>query len=61
MQAFEAKLGLNPKLSKGYHLALNDLNIACGQVVYSGTDNYQMAQDTRVMNLADAMQAASRI
>jgi len=61
MQAFEAKLGINPKLSKGYHLALNDLNIACGQVVYSGLDSYQMAQDARVMNLADAMQAAGRI
>lgn len=61
IQAFEAKLSLSPKLTKGYHLALNDLNIACGQVVYSGMDNYQMMQDTRVTNLADAMRAAGQI
>jgi predicted AAA+ superfamily ATPase len=60
IQAFEAKFSVSPKLTKGYHLALSDLNIACGQVVYSGPDNYQMAQDTRVTSLTDAMLATAR-
>ena len=59
MKAFEAKLSLSPTLTRGYHLALNDLNIACGQVVYSGMDHYQMARDTRVLGLADAMRVAA--
>ena len=54
-QAFEVKLGLSPTLSKGYHLALADLGIAVGSVVYSGTECYRMAQDAQVIGLAATM------
>lgn len=55
LQAYEVKFGLSPKVSKGYHLALTDLGIAMGNVVYSGTEAYQMAPDARVVGLADAI------
>lgn len=54
-QAFEVKLGLSPTLSKGYHLALADLGIAVGSVVYSGTESCRMAQDAQVIGLAGMM------
>jgi len=55
MRAFEAKLGLSPSLTKGYHLALVDLGITLGSVVYSGTESYRMTNDTQVTSLAEAL------
>jgi uncharacterized protein len=54
-QAYEVKLSQSPSLTKGYHLALADLNIPAGQVVYSGAETYQMTPDARVTSLADAV------
>ena len=59
-QAFEIKLGLSPSLSKGYHLALADLSIEVGTVVYSGAESYRMARDARVSSLVEVMQALAK-
>ena len=56
-QAFEIKLGLSPSLSKGYHLALADLDIGVGTVFYSGAESYRMARDAQVSSVAEVMQA----
>jgi predicted AAA+ superfamily ATPase len=56
-QAFEIKLGLTPRLSKGYHLALADLAIEVGTVVYSGAESYRLARDAKVSSVAEVMQA----
>jgi predicted AAA+ superfamily ATPase len=55
MHALEAKLGLSPTLTKGYHHALADLGIELGYVVYSGTESYRMAKDAQVIGLAEIM------
>lgn len=55
LHAYEAKLSVSPALSKGYHIALEDLKIPTGQVVYSGTESYQMTPDARIVSLADAV------
>jgi hypothetical protein len=55
LQAYEAKFGLGPKLTKGYHLALSDLNIAQGTIVYSGKESYRLARDANVASLPDAI------
>jgi len=54
-RAFKAKIGLNPTLSKGYHLALADLGIDLGCVVYTGTETYRMAKDAQVISLTEIM------
>lgn len=56
-RAFEAKFGLAPTLGKGYHHALSDLSIARGQVVYTGNERYQIADDALVTGLAEALAA----
>ncbi|MCC6658003.1 MAG: ATP-binding protein [Rhodocyclaceae bacterium] len=61
LRAFEAKFGLSPRLTKGYHQALADLGIACGTVVYTGNENYRMAPDARVAGLQEAIQEARSI
>jgi hypothetical protein len=45
-----------PTLSKGYHIALQDLNIPVGEVVYSGQEAYQMRPDAHVTRLAAALE-----
>jgi uncharacterized protein len=54
-RAFEIKFGLAPKLGKGYHQALLDLDIAVGQVVYTGNERYRLASDAIATSLADAL------
>lgn len=54
-RAFEVKFGLAPKLGKGYHQALIDLDIAVGQIVYTGNERYQLSQDAIATSLADAL------
>jgi predicted AAA+ superfamily ATPase len=56
-QAFEIKLGLTPRLSKGYHLALADLAIEVGTAVYSGAESYRLARDAKVSSVAEVVQA----
>lgn len=55
LRVFEAKFGLSPKLSRGYHQALSDLNVALGSVVYTGNESYRLAPDAQVLSLKDAM------
>ena len=55
MQAYEGKLSVSPTLSKGYHIALEDLKIPVGHVVYSGGESYQMTPDAHVTSLANAV------
>ena len=52
-------MGTQPHLSKGYHLALADLSIEVGTVVYSGAESYRMARDAQVSSLVEAMQASA--
>lgn len=54
-RAFEVKFGLAPKLGKGYHQALIDLDIAVGRIVYTGNERYQLSQDAIATSLADAL------
>jgi predicted AAA+ superfamily ATPase len=54
-RAFEIKFGLAPKISKGYHQALADLEIPVGQVIYTGDDRYQLAPDAIATSLADTL------
>ena len=42
----------------GIDLALADLNIPLGYVVYSGKETYQMTPDARITSLADAITKA---
>lgn len=54
-RAFEIKFGLAPKLGKGYHQALADLGIALGEVVYTGSERYRLADDAVATDLAGAI------
>lgn len=54
LEVFEAKFGLSPTLSTGYHHALADLGVSRGRIVYSGTESYVMAPDAEVSTLAEA-------
>jgi hypothetical protein len=42
-------------LTKGYHLALADLGIKLGHVVYSGSESYRMTPDAQVAGLAQTL------
>lgn len=55
LDAWEVKFGLAPRVTRGYHEALRDLNLPSGKVVYSGTDGYAMASDARATGLAEAI------
>ena len=54
LEVFEAKFGLSPTLSKGYHHALADLGVSRGRIVYSGTESYVLAPNAEVSTLAEA-------
>jgi len=54
LEVFEAKFGLSPTLSKGYHHALADLGVSRGRIVYSGTESYVLAPDAEVSTLTEA-------
>lgn len=55
LAAWEVKFGLAPRITRGYHEALRDLDLPSGKVIYSGTDGYAMASDARATGLADAI------
>lgn len=49
------KSTLAPRITRGYHEALRDLDIPAGKVVYSGDDSYAMASDAWVTGIAEAI------
>jgi hypothetical protein len=59
-QGYEARFSLSPTLSKGYHLALADLGMEQGEVVYPGMESYQMTSDAYVTSLADVLNGVHR-
>ena len=58
--AIEIKRGLAPKLDKGFHHALDDLQPDRSFVVYSGVDRYGKTQDIEAISLADMMRELSQ-
>ena len=51
--AIEIKRGLAPKLSKGFHIACEDLQAERGFVVYSGEERYPIAQNIEVIGVRE--------
>lgn len=49
--AIEIKSGLTPKLAKGFHNALEDIQPDKSFVVYSGNDRYPLTEETEVIGL----------
>lgn len=49
--ALEIKSGLTPKLAKGFHNALEDIQPDRSFVVYSGKDRYPVTEETEVISL----------
>jgi len=47
--AVEIKLGLAPRPSKGFHIALADLAPARGYIVYPGQERYQLASNVTAL------------
>ena len=54
--AVEVKLGLAPKLSRGFQSAKQDVQPAMSFVVYSGTERYPLATDVEAIGLTDLAQ-----
>ena len=54
--AIEIKRSAAPSLSKGFHIACEDIRAARKYVVYSGQDSFSMGQDVRVVPLSDLME-----
>lgn len=53
LAGYEMKFGVSPRISKGYHHAVADLQLGQGTIIYSGTEHYQLSSDARVMGLVD--------
>ncbi len=53
MWAIEIKRGLTPKLSKGFHIACQDLQPQRAFVIYSGMDRYPITQTVEAINVRD--------
>ncbi len=53
--ALEIKSGLTPKLVKGFHNALEDIQPDRNFVVYSGKDRYPVTAETEVIGLYELM------
>ena len=53
--AIEIKRSSSPSLSKGFHIACEDIKAARKYVVYSGEDTFSMGQDVRAIALYDLM------
>ena len=54
--ALEIKSGLTPKLVKGFHNALEDIQPDRNFVVYSGKDRYPVTEETEVIGLYELME-----
>jgi len=53
--AIEIKKGLSPKASKGFHLAIQDINAEAKFIVYSGNENYKIGHGIEVTSLSKMM------
>ena len=53
--AIEIKRSAAPSLSKGFHIACDDIKATRKYVVYSGQDSFSMNQDVRAVSLANLM------
>jgi predicted AAA+ superfamily ATPase len=53
--AVEIKKGLTPQPSKGFHLAIEDINAAAKFIVYSGNENYKIGNGIEVTSLSTIM------
>ncbi|PCJ49517.1 MAG: ATPase [Candidatus Hydrogenedentota bacterium] len=51
--AIEVKLGLSPKLGRGFYSAREDLNPARSLVVYSGEDRYPLSEEVEAISLKE--------
>ena len=58
--ALEIKSGLTPKLVKGFHNALEDIQPDRNFVVYSGKDRYPATEETEVIGLYELMEGLVR-
>ncbi len=58
--AIEVKRSLNPRPSKGFHYACNDVNPERKFVVYPGVERYRITSDTEAIPLLDLAREASR-
>lgn len=54
--AIEIKSGLEPKLEKGFHHAIEDIKPARSFVVYSGSDRFPVTKHIEAIGLPDLMQ-----
>ena len=54
-RAIEIKRSSSPSLSKGFHIACEDIKAARKYVVYAGEDTFSMGQDMRAIALYDLM------
>lgn len=54
--AVEIKRGSAPKISKGFYIACEDLDVSKKIVVYSGDETFSMGNDVQALSLRDLMQ-----
>lgn len=54
--AIEIKRSTSPSVSKGFHIACEDIKPSRKYVLYSGSDNFSMGNDTRAISLNDLME-----
>ena len=54
--AIEIKRSASPSLSKGFHIACDDIKAARRYVVYSGQDDFSMGQNVRAISLGSLME-----
>lgn len=59
--AIEIKLGLTPKLERGFHLAREDVEPAKSFVVYSGQDRYPLANGIEAIGVKELAQELARL
>lgn len=53
--AIEIKRGLTPQVSKGFHLAIQDINAEARFIIYSGNENYKIGNGIEVVSLMTIM------
>ncbi len=58
--AIEIKRGSAPALSKGFHIACEDIKADKKFVLYSGIDKFPLSGDTTAISLADLMKELLR-
>ncbi|MEX0998444.1 MAG: DUF4143 domain-containing protein, partial [Thermodesulfobacteriota bacterium] len=54
--AIEIKRSTSPSVSKGFHIACEDIKPTRKYVLYSGSANFSMGNDTRAISLNDLME-----